>query len=492
VSRSSIAVSLVIAGAVVSTIRVSRRARRGAGRQQAAASRALAGDAPQQTGQQAHVRGSLRWTWRHPGLWAAFLAAAIYVNQLLVSVYIWRMHGGDPHFISRYLPEGWFALPRNTGALGWLIAHWPAPALLAPSVLRVQAVCELPLVVCTYLTVCWWLGADAYRRALLRVPRVCLWWTAALGLAEGVLRTPYTFQDLVLRAVAALATPIAVRRLGMPAGPDDRGPRSAAGLVGFAVSLAALGGLLLIVYDTALLYNAARLPAELAAAALCGGVLAAARTAARLLARPVAGPRVSALISITSQVVVVFFIPVLPIRYGLVFGARPAAALGAVVVAAVALRAADAELGDSEGARAGRLAPAAGIGVAGAAVAYACSGGYPETRLLAALASMLILTTASAALLDRRGDTMAAAPQRDVPGGHRSLVRFRLGRGITLDEDAAVALTTFAREAISSERGDVETCLRASPSAPWPVNHNAVSGSASLRSCTSPSSKEGE
>jgi hypothetical protein len=34
----------------------------------------------------------------------------LYLNQVLFTVYVLREHGGDPSFIARYLPEGWFIL----------------------------------------------------------------------------------------------------------------------------------------------------------------------------------------------------------------------------------------------------------------------------------------------------------------------------------------------------------------------------------------------
>jgi len=46
-----------------------------------------------------------------------------------------------------------------------LARHFPAPGLLAPAVLRVQAFLELPLVIFGFLTACRWFGVfDRARR----------------------------------------------------------------------------------------------------------------------------------------------------------------------------------------------------------------------------------------------------------------------------------------------------------------------------------------
>jgi hypothetical protein len=55
----------------------------------------------------------------------------IYLNQVLFTVYVLREHGGDPSFIARYLPEGWFTLADGP-VLESLARHVPAPELLAP------------------------------------------------------------------------------------------------------------------------------------------------------------------------------------------------------------------------------------------------------------------------------------------------------------------------------------------------------------------------
>jgi hypothetical protein len=68
-------------------------------------------------------------------------------------VYVLRVHGGDTSFIARYLPTGWFDLATHNPVLRSLGRLFPAPELLAPSVLRVQAFLELPFVLTAFATV---------------------------------------------------------------------------------------------------------------------------------------------------------------------------------------------------------------------------------------------------------------------------------------------------------------------------------------------------
>src|SRR5690349_7676768 len=99
-----------------------------------------------------------------PGVWLAAVVAAVYLNQVLFTVYVLRVHDGDPTFVARYLPPGWFDLAGGD-AVRALAAAFPAPGLLAVTVLRVQAVLELSFVALAYLCVCRWL--DPARARLL-------------------------------------------------------------------------------------------------------------------------------------------------------------------------------------------------------------------------------------------------------------------------------------------------------------------------------------
>jgi hypothetical protein len=180
----------------------------------------------------------------------------IYLNQVLFTVYVIRVWHGDPSFIARYLPAGWFTLARGQG-MEALARQCPDPGLLAPAVLRVQAFLELPLVVFAYLTVSRWFSPAR---------------TARRGGSYGRPQPLWA---------GRLAGPPPDRELDLPA------------LLVFAAFTAALGLVILTVYDTALLYNLAHLGARLPATAAALAVLVAARAAAPLLPRRPPGPGVS-------------------------------------------------------------------------------------------------------------------------------------------------------------------------------------------------------
>ncbi|HEY3502087.1 MAG TPA: hypothetical protein VGN37_04765 [Actinocatenispora sp.] len=154
----------------------------------------------------AHGPGRRSW-WRHPAAWLVAVTAVVYLNQVLFTVYVLRSHDGSAGFVARYLPGGWFALADHDPALRWLAAHLPVPTrLLAPTVLRVQAGCELPFVVSAYLTVCGWLGPALLRRAQRLVLPVSVFWTATFCLVEYL--TPFAGW------VAALVVPATVAVVG--------------------------------------------------------------------------------------------------------------------------------------------------------------------------------------------------------------------------------------------------------------------------------------
>jgi hypothetical protein len=330
---------------------------------------------------------------RSTGLWLAVVTAAIVVNQALFTVYVLRVHGGDPGFIARYLPAGWFRLADGPAMRAFADA-FPAPGLLAPTVLRVQAALELPFVLLAYLTVAGWFD-PALRRRLLAPPVLPLA-SVAFGLIEWSLRNPYTMQDLWVRAAAAVLTVLGLRRLD---GGRGRPVTGAADVVLFVVSAGCLGYFVLAVYDTCLLYNLGDLASYLPglAVAATGGV--GAHLVRRRLRPRGAGRALSTLTIGLGWFLALFFVPALPVRYALSFGSRPlAVAAGAVVVVAAA--AVTVARMRSE---ALYVVPASLVGIAVAVVALSAlpSGGYPEARLLVAAATFLLAVTVTAALTDR-------------------------------------------------------------------------------------------
>lgn len=353
-----------------------------------------------------------------PALAFAVVVGLIYVNQVLFTVYVRRVHGGSPAFIAWYLPDGWFALAHG-GAIDLLARRFPWPGLLALSVLRVQAFLELPFVLLAYLLVCRWFSPFAYRRARRLAWPAAVTYTATFCLIEWSLHNPYTVDDILIRVVAAAVVPLWVSRL--PADSPDF-PHTLLGLLAFAVSTVAFGLLVLVVYDTALLYNLGHLGFALPSTALV--VLVSARFAARFVRSGVVsapGRGMSSIAQSFGWLLVLFFLPALPIRYGLGFGTAYTSALGALtllVFAVVAgVREAFALVSGRPGVWAGQLAASAVVGVGGAVVALLLPGGHTETRLLWAAAGFFVCALVVCAAIDRltRPSGGRCIPGRGIP-----------------------------------------------------------------------------
>ncbi|MFJ6136611.1 hypothetical protein [Kitasatospora sp. NPDC092286] len=340
----------------------------------------------------------------------AVVVALIYLNQVLFAVYVQRAHGGDTSFVARHLPPGWFAVPRGNPVIDWLAAHTPAPELLAPSVLRVQAFLELPLVLLAFLTVLRRLDRGLYRR-VARSPLPALAaasYTVAFCAVEWDLRNPYTVDDIALRAVSAVVTPIALAGIAARDGKAEERPVTARGLLVFTVELWAIGHLMLVLYDTALLYNLARLGERLPGAAFALAVLVATGYAAGRSPGGPAGPAVTAVGDALRDGLTLFLVPALAIRYAGSFGTPElAAAAGGVVLLGAA-----AGLLRRHGPRVLlRLVPAAAAGAVagGLAVRWAVDP-YYEAALLRGATAALLVTIAVCALLDASRKPVDALP----------------------------------------------------------------------------------
>ncbi|MFC6596775.1 hypothetical protein [Kitasatospora paranensis] len=335
-----------------------------------------------------------------PGAVLAAVTALIYLNQLLFTVYVLRVRDGDPGFIARYLPPGWFALADHDRAIGWIAAHTPAPQLLAPTVLRVQAFLELPFVLLMFMTLVRLLDPALHRRLGTSplIPLAAGSYTAVFCTVEWGLHNPYTGQDIAIRIASALATPPLIRALARRDDSPGR-PATTRGLLLFGAALWAVGHLVLDVYDTALLYNLGHLPGRLPGMLTALAVLAAVRLVGRRPDRSDAGPAVESLAAGLRWTFTLFLVPALAIRYGVGFGHVQVSGLCALALlaaaAAPALRGRPARVGVA-------LAAAAAAGLAAAAVAaQAATGPYYETALLAAMAALLVTATATAAVADR-------------------------------------------------------------------------------------------
>ncbi|WP_286250729.1 hypothetical protein [Streptomyces graminofaciens] len=373
--------------------------------------------------------GSARATGRalSPLVFLALVTGVVYVNQVLFTVYVMRVHGGDPSFIAQYLPAGWFDLASADHMVQRLAEGFPVPTLLAPSVLRVQAFLELPFVLLAFATVVRWFDSDLYRRITrsFLLPLASVSYTAVFCLVEWDLRNPYTVDDLVVRAVSAVFTPLFIRRLAARDTGTCRTPASVPGLLVFIGSLGALGVLVLVVYDTALLYNLGRLDRRLPLAlAAAGALLVLRRVAARLSEPSTPGLTLSFVRHALQYWLALFFVPALAVRYGVVFGTPQLAAGAGLLTAATAcvLAARDSSAEDRGGRGAlgagrrrpfvlllaGRLGCTVLAGAcAAAAAAWLTPKAYYEVTLLSGAAAFLVTAVVVCGLVDAWADARA-------------------------------------------------------------------------------------
>jgi hypothetical protein len=337
----------------------------------------------------------------HPGTSLVVVASLIYLNQVLFTVYILRVHHGDPSYIARYLPAGWFSIAHG-GVIAALARHFPAPGLLAPTVLRVQAFLELPFVTFGYLTAGHWFGV--FDRARRLVWPASIAWTATFCLIEWSLHNPFTADDLVIRVVAGIVVPLWAGRLA-PADDEDRSSLDPARLLVAACSVAALGGLVLVVYDTALLYNLGKLGGELPVAGLAAVALVVARMVAARLPAGTPGRGVASIANSFGWFLVLFFVPALPVRYAIDFGTRAVALLAGVLVLAAAcvlgVRDAFARYPGQPGPWLAQMGVTTVAGLAAGIPVAMVTRGYPEARLLFAAAAFFAVAVLVCAVLDR-------------------------------------------------------------------------------------------
>ena len=267
----------------------------------------------------------------HP--WTLFLltSALALANQVALNAWLLATHHGDPSFLRRSVGAAYFHLDLDfpgVRALAEALGPEGAERWLSLSLLRVNALLELPFALFAYLAITRLFDRAAYR-FLLRSPLGLLGaasFTVILCVIEVLLRNPWTDQDLVLRGVAlVLVAPLlgwlGRRERGAPCFPDEDGrPRSFTGLLVALGGAAALAASLLLLYDVTLLYNLGHLrrflPPLLGGLALAtGAVLLGPVLEARQPRAPAAS--VAAVTSVASLFSLAFFVPSLAIRYGL-------------------------------------------------------------------------------------------------------------------------------------------------------------------------------
>lgn len=271
-----------------------------------------------------------RWAlFAHPFTQFLLVVALLFGNQLLFNVYVRVEHRGDAWFMKRWLGEGWCDVAPYSAPVAWLVAHLPFPASwLGFTVLRVQAFLELPFVLFAYFAIARLLDRALYR-ALARsmmLPFAAIAFTITFSLVEILLENPWTRSDLWMRALACAVTPFWIvlvtrHERAQPSLPDEDGrPRTIVGLLAFLAGAGAIGALVLVVYDVALLYNLGHLHrygGVLAVTLVASTALVASRRRLDTIAVKLGGEASS--VRTTSAALAIFtflfFVPSLTIRY---------------------------------------------------------------------------------------------------------------------------------------------------------------------------------
>jgi len=262
--------------------------------------------------------------------WRLLLAvvALLYVNQVLFNVYVAVERGGDTAFIGLDGGSAYFHLAPDHAPVRWLVDHLVSADVLEITVLRVQAVLELPFALSAYLAIAWLLDRQVAQRiaggplGLL----AALHWTGVLCAMELLLENPYTQDDLVLRGVGVLVTVPLLYALGRRPLPAE--PPSYPRLLLFFVGLGALSVLVVGTNAVALLYNLGWLGRFAPFLAVCALIAGAVVSASGRVAPGVPTPYLRLLHAVGRRFTLLFCVPALPIRYGLSrAGSREGAAM---------------------------------------------------------------------------------------------------------------------------------------------------------------------
>ncbi|MHA6760002.1 hypothetical protein [Streptacidiphilus sp. PAMC 29251] len=361
------------------------------------------------------------WTAGGPEAALALVVGLILLNQVLVSVYVLRVHGGDSSFVTRYLAPGWFETDQGNPLIRRLATAWPAPRLLSPTILRSQALLELPFGLLAYLSALRWLDPGLYRR-VARSPLIAcasVAYTVVFCAVEWFFHSPYTAWDIGLRVVSAVLTPLWIAAIAGREQGESR-TSSASELLLFCGAAGALGYLVLVLYGTVLLYNLGLLGAQLPRAAVALAILITCRVLAARLRKtappgPPPGPALAAAGSCLRWFLVLFFAPALAVRYAVNFGNLSVAIAAAGVLALTACQLALRESDDRSARLLLTLIGATVLGLlAGYAAARAVTDPYYEATVLRGFAAFAVTVLAACWLADRfqgdKGDSRAGAP----------------------------------------------------------------------------------
>ena len=281
----------------------------------------------------------------HPLAQWALVWGLLLANQIAFDAYVLAAHHGDPAFLARPLGvSGWFQLALDWPVVRSLAAHAGDGRWLAPSALRVQAFLELPFTLYAYLAVARLLGRDVL--ASLTRPAALfaasLSFSATFSLVELSLPNPYTSDDLLLRALAAVTVPFWVmatsrRDLATKAPGEDGRPRGALGHLALLIGAGSIAAALLVAYDAFLLYNLGHLAGQGPVLVVAWPwAIVASWLAPRLGGSSEEGGAAALLRAVVGAFAVAFFVPSLSIRYAATHPVAPLAAM-AIGVAGVAL-----------------------------------------------------------------------------------------------------------------------------------------------------------
>ncbi|MGH3373919.1 MAG: hypothetical protein ACRDP6_04175 [Actinoallomurus sp.] len=153
------------------------------------------------------------------------------------------------------------------------------------------------------------------------------------------------------------------------------------------------------------MYDLGDLGARLPVALLALAALAGTRAVARLVPVRPPGRGIESVARSFGWFLVLFFVPALPVRYGLGFGSRYVSAVAGLVVAGIAawygVRETFARRPGSVVAWAVRMGAAVAVGLCGAAAALVPPAGYAELRLLEVAGAFFVCAIAACALIDR-------------------------------------------------------------------------------------------
>jgi hypothetical protein len=289
-------------------------------------------------------------------------------------------------------------------------AHFPHPGLLAPCLLRVPSFLELPFGLLSYVTVLRWLDRGLYRRVATSwtVWAASLSYTFSFCVVEWVLHTPYTADDIIIRACTGLVTPLLIQWLARQ---DTDAP-----------TVSSLPQMLLFAVS-ALLYNLGHLRERLPGAIVTAAILVAARWwAARTPQRDEPGLASASIGTGLRWALALFFIPALAVRYGVNFGTPLIAGIAGLLICAAAAAHALREGLAGAGPRRTLLwaaqitAALIAGGAAGAAAVLLVTDTYYEAGVLRAAALCFAVAVAVCALTDRWIDRrLPARPKKTAP-----------------------------------------------------------------------------